>query len=169
MRRKSSQPTSSIVASPVAILPASTSIRSCQRCLIAARRDLDDRHGGKPVGRAAAGGEDVQRHARGQLQRTAHKIAGWRRRKNQPFLADSLARREHACDRAGAGLITEPIAFSTMLERPPFYCPAWCWRCGRPRRRRDSGHTRPSRAPARPPHPGSLRAASADGWRRALR
>ena len=69
---------------------------------LAARRDLDDRHGGKPVGRAAAGGEDVQRHAGGQLQRAADKIAGRRCRKNQPFLAYPLTRCEHARDRAGA-------------------------------------------------------------------
>ena len=37
MRRNISQPTSSIVASPVAILPASTSIRSCQRCFSSLR------------------------------------------------------------------------------------------------------------------------------------
>src|SRR5436309_14900496 len=45
---------------------------------LAAGRDLDDRRGGKTVRCAAAGGENLQRHAGGELERTADEVAGGR-------------------------------------------------------------------------------------------
>ena len=53
----------------------------------AARGDLDDRAGGQAVGRAAAGGENMQVHAGGELQGAADEVAGGGGGKDQAALA----------------------------------------------------------------------------------
>ena len=66
----------------------------------AAGGDLDDRRGRKPVRRAAAGGENLQGHAGGELKRAADEIGCRRCREQHTLLPRFLARSEHAGDRA---------------------------------------------------------------------
>src|SRR6185369_2549516 len=75
---------------------------------IGPRRDLDHRHLGEAVRRAAPGREDVQVHARGELQRAADEVARRRRRVDEAAIdaavAQPLAGRKHPADRRAAAL-----------------------------------------------------------------
>jgi hypothetical protein len=70
---------------------------------LAPRCDLDHRHRCQPVGRAAASGEHVTRHARRKLQRAADEIAGRRRGIEQTLAVCTLAGRHHPRNGRGAG------------------------------------------------------------------
>jgi hypothetical protein len=122
-QRNSSQPTSSIVALPSAMRPALTSIRSCQRRARSLRvADLDHRHLGQAVGRAAAGGEDVQVDAAASCSVPQMKsLAGVARRPGPLVMprSRSFSPGDSTPLIGALPLLTiEPIAFSTMFERP---------------------------------------------------
>ena len=107
------------------MVPALTSIRSCQRRARSLRvATLITGHCGQAVRRAAAGGEDVQVHAGGQLQRAADEVAGRRGGVDQALVLGSFSPGD-STPLIGAlpDLMIEPIAFSTMFDRPPALLP----------------------------------------------
>ena len=98
-------PTSLMVASPVAITPASTSIRS-GHCFASGVRDATLITGAiaRPYGRSAARREHMHVHRCGQLQGAADKIACRRGREDKPLLCHSFSRAEDSRNSAGARL-----------------------------------------------------------------
>src|SRR5215469_5652165 len=65
---------------------------------------FDNRRHREAIGGSASGGEDVQVHACCQLKCPTDEITGGRSRKEEPFVCDALARTNHTCNRAAAGL-----------------------------------------------------------------
>ncbi len=59
---------------------------------VGARGHLDHRNLGQAVGRAAAGGEDMQVHPGSQLQRAADEVARWRGGVEQALVRQLFAR-----------------------------------------------------------------------------
>ena len=92
-------------------------------CQVAAGGDLDDGAFSQAVGRAAPGGEDVQIHTGGQLQRAANEVAGGGGGVGESLLFQLFTRCKTPVMAEEPDFTIEPIAFSTMLDKPPFLLP----------------------------------------------
>ena len=71
---------------------------------IVAGSDFNHGYGSQTVRRASTGGEHLRGNTRGQLLRTAHKIAGGRGGENQAFFGWALTQLQHFDNRRLAGL-----------------------------------------------------------------
>ena len=116
-------PTSAMFFSPVAIAPASRSIRSCQRSRVGACGDLDHRRHGQTVRGATPVVKTCRFIPAASCRVPQTKSLAGVAAKIRAFTPHTLSGAENIDDRAVPDLAIEPSAFSTILASPPCLLP----------------------------------------------